>query len=119
MSNGNLNTSNRSSARVRNEENKHELTQLSASVTIEAEAEPQKFRSRLRIIAVLTGLNVSSAHNKTLFLQYEDQLTEIRVKLSMFTSALDQTIIATAVPTITSKLNALYKSCLNRRMIQQ
>ncbi|KAH7396024.1 major facilitator superfamily domain-containing protein [Cadophora sp. MPI-SDFR-AT-0126] len=83
MSNGNLNTSNGSSVCVRNEENKHELTQLSGSVIIEAEAEPQKFRSRLRIIAVLAGLN-----------------------LSIFTSALDQTIIATAVPTITSKLHS-------------
>jgi hypothetical protein len=67
MSNGNLNTSNGSSVCVRNEENKHELTQLSVSVTIEAEAEPQKFRSRLRIIGVLAGLNVSPAPDKTLF----------------------------------------------------
>ncbi|KAH7333461.1 major facilitator superfamily domain-containing protein [Rhexocercosporidium sp. MPI-PUGE-AT-0058] len=83
MSNGNLNTSSRSYVCVRNKEDKHELTQLSVSVTIEAEAEPQKFRSRLRIIGVLAGLN-----------------------LSIFTSALDQTIIATAVPAITSNLHS-------------
>jgi hypothetical protein len=67
MSNGNLNTTNGTSARVGNEENKHELTLLNASAIIEAEVEPQKFRSRLGIIAVLAGLNVSPAHDKTLF----------------------------------------------------
>jgi hypothetical protein len=67
MSNGNLNTTNGTSARVGNEENKHELTLLNTSAIIEAEAEPQKFRSRLGIIAVLAGLNVSPAHDKTLF----------------------------------------------------
>lgn len=35
-----------------------ELTQWNASA-IDAEAEPEKYRSRLRIIAVLAGLNVS------------------------------------------------------------
>ncbi|KAG0650280.1 Efflux pump [Hyphodiscus hymeniophilus] len=62
-----------------------ELAQWEGSpvTPVDAEVEPEKYRSRLRLIAVLAGLN-----------------------LAMFTTALDQTIVATAVPTITSDLHS-------------
>lgn len=64
MSNGNLKTSHEPATAIRAEENELELTQWNASA-IEAEAEPEKYRSRLRIIAVLAGLNVSHLFPKS------------------------------------------------------
>ena len=56
-SSGDLKKSHEVSSVVGTRGNEHELTQWNASA-IET-VEPAKFRSRLRIIAVLAGLNVS------------------------------------------------------------
>jgi hypothetical protein len=58
MSNGDLKTGQGGSAVIGTEENEHELTQWNASA-VETAVEPAKFRSRLRVLAVLAGLNVS------------------------------------------------------------
>ena len=57
MSNGDLKTGQGASAVVGMEGNEHELTQWNASA-VETTIEPAKLRSRLRVLAVLAGLNV-------------------------------------------------------------
>ena len=58
MSNSDLKTGQEASTIIRTEGNEHELTQWNASAVGTA-IEPVKFRSRLRVLAVLAGLNVS------------------------------------------------------------
>jgi hypothetical protein len=62
MSNNDLKTTPKPSSSVGGGENEVELTQWNVNA-VGAEAEPQKYRSRLRIIAVLAGLNVSTPEN--------------------------------------------------------
>lgn len=59
MSSSDIKTTRGVSGIVESEENEHELTQWNTSAV---DTEPEKFRSRLRIIAVLAGLNVSQEY---------------------------------------------------------
>jgi hypothetical protein len=58
MSNGDLKTTPGTPDIIGSEESGLELSQWNASA-VEADVEPEKYRSRLRIVAVLAGLNVS------------------------------------------------------------
>jgi hypothetical protein len=70
MSNGDLKIIHAVPAVGGTEENDHELTEWNASAVEATVFEPAKLRSRLRIIAVLAGLNVSTCKRQNLGSSY-------------------------------------------------
>jgi hypothetical protein len=89
--------------------NAYELQPLPQNLSEEVVAEP---RSRLRLFAVLLGLNACYDPLHFLLekwpggqeLPTSPTSANSETQLSMFIAALDQTIVATAVPTIASEL---------------
>ena len=79
--------------------NRHDIELI---VPDETPAEPEKPRSKLRVTAVMTALYVRCIYSYLL----EIPLMMPEWQLAMFIQALDQTVVATSIPTIADDLHS-------------